>query len=167
MYDLLGLPASSPAAVGYQNKHRDTRPLQMKKAYKELLAARSSDTEAWREVHRIIPAQAEKQLLMACLETSWREAVETMLALMKMPMENTNDTMLSFMQRADGWREAVEQLLALTESPAMYFVRLGDGVDFDERDYHAAFGSRDSVEKFRRRYPAWIVREEFHAEQLD
>ena len=45
----------------------------------------------------------------------------------------------------------------LSESPAMCFVRLGDGFDYDERKRQAGFCSRKSADVFATRFPEWFV----------
>lgn len=45
----------------------------------------------------------------------------------------------------------------LTESPAMMFVRLGDGFDYDAGERRAGFASDKSAAEFETRFRDWFV----------
>lgn len=53
--------------------------------------------------------------------------------------------------------DLVSVIYQLTESPAMMFVRLRDGIDYDANERRAGFASDKSAAEFETRFRDWFV----------
>lgn len=122
------LPAKG-ALNGFQKAGDSAVEHRMRVAYEQLIRDGCGDVARWQAVHQLKPDAALSLV---------------MLAMMRQGMDRA-------------WPMAAQIVLELTISPAHLYAVCGDGVWFDEDREEVGFASRSSADRFKARFPEWVV----------